>query len=126
MASEVTGVEGSADMVQRAEQNAQLNRIENAQFSVANLFEECGHQEWMQTHYDKIVLDPPRAGAKEFVKTIASLGAKTIVYISCNPATLARDSKEIIHQGYRLSKAGVLDMFPQTSHVESIAVFDRV
>lgn len=82
---------------------------------------------WLRERYDKILLDPPRTGAMAISKRIADHGAKRVVYVSCNPATLARDSQVIVHvHGYRLLSAGVVDMFPHTTHVESIAVFEKV
>ena len=72
-----------------------------------------------------ILLDPPRDGAFEVVKEIHRLGAQRLVYVSCNPATLARDAAELVRQGYRLKRAGILDMFPQTAHVEAMALFER-
>ncbi len=126
---QVTGVEGSEEMVARTKANASFNTFKNIECYAANLFanldELSTSQPWAKKQYDKILLDPPRAGAKELVRDIARFKASRIVYISCNPATLARDCAELEKQGYRLSKAGVIDMFPHTSHVESIAVFDR-
>lgn len=121
----ITGVEGDTQLVQRAQENAKINAIENANFYCTNLQSDFSHDAWAQQHYDKILLDPPRTGALDAVKQFNKLNAKAIVYISCNPATLARDSKEIIEQGFKLKQAGVMDMFPHTSHVESIAHFVR-
>jgi 23S rRNA (uracil1939-C5)-methyltransferase len=72
-----------------------------------------------------VLLDPPRDGALEIVRQMATLGARRVVYVSCNPATLARDAAELVGQGYQLKQAGVLDMFPQTAHVEAMALFER-
>jgi 23S rRNA (uracil1939-C5)-methyltransferase len=80
----------------------------------------------MKQQYDRILLDPPRSGAKEVIEQFGKLKAKRIVYVSCHPGTLARDADELVNkQGFRLIGAGVMDMFPHTAHVESIAVFER-
>lgn len=124
-AKNVVGIEGSEEMVLRGQENASLNNIDNAQFYTADLFQSIEAKEWSKLEYSKILLDPPRSGAIEIIKEVASLGAEKIVYISCNPATLARDSVELISAGYSLRSAGVMDMFPHTTHVESMAVFER-
>ena len=127
-ALQVTGVEGDAVMVKRAKHAAQFNEIHNTDYHACNLMDDAAlkQQPWLKRHYDKILLDPPRAGAIEIMPYIGQLKAKRIVYVSCNPATLARDAHELVHtHGYRLSHVGVMDMFPHTSHVESIAVFDK-
>ena len=124
-AAEVVGVEGDAPMVQRGRESAERNGILNTRHFVGNLFEPDPKQEWMQQKYDKILLDPPRAGAMEIMPFLAKMKPKRIVYVSCNPATLARDAGILVNeQRYRLVSAGVMDMFPHTSHVESIAVFE--
>jgi 23S rRNA (uracil1939-C5)-methyltransferase len=126
LASEVVGVEGDEKMTTRAGLNAERNAIKNVKFYAANLFEDVSSQSFMQQQYDKILLDPPRAGAEQIVAQLSKLKAKRIVYISCNPATLARDAGILVNDlGYKLEKAGVMDMFPHTSHVESIAVFTK-
>lgn len=125
-AREVVGVEGDATLIRRARDNARRNAIDNAQFHVADLSGDVGTAPWRQTRYDKILLDPPRTGALELLPQIAKLGAKRIVYVSCNPATLARDAGLLVQEyGYKLRSAGVMDMFPHTAHVESIALFER-
>ena len=125
-AREVVGVEGDAGLIRRAKENAVFNGIGNAQFHVADLSGNVGTAPWRQTRYDKILLDPPRTGAMELLPQIAKLGARRIVYVSCNPATLARDAGLLMHEhGYKLLSAGVMDMFPHTAHVESIALFER-
>lgn len=123
----VTGVEGSAELVRRAEANAVLNDLaRNTRFQVMNLFEVNGAALHALGHFDRVLVDPPREGAIELVKALAEQPPARIVYVSCNPATLARDAGLLVHaQGYVLSAAGVVNMFPHTSHVESIAVFDR-
>ncbi len=126
LAGRVVGVEGSVDMVQRARANAALNGLDNVTFHAADLFGEVKQASWFKQRFDKILLDPPRSGAKDLVRKLPTLGAQRIVYVSCHPGTLARDASELVHaQGYRLAAAGVLDMFPHTAHVESIAVFER-
>jgi len=124
LCSHVTGVEGDKNMVARARQNAELNHIKNSEFCFANLFEPDISMPWMQKKYDKVLLDPPRTGAIEILSMMPKWQPKIIVYVSCNPATLARDAGELVNKyGYTLIKAGVMDMFPHTKHVESIAVF---
>lgn len=124
--AEVVGVEGSQAMVLKARENAQKNNIDNASFFAADLSVDISNEPWLQQQYDKILLDPPRSGAMEMLKYIGKLGAKRIVYVSCNPATLARDTDTLVHEyGYTLVEAGVMDMFPHTAHVESIALFTK-
>jgi 23S rRNA (uracil1939-C5)-methyltransferase len=125
-AKSVFGVEGDENMTKLALQNAKRNDIHNVQFAAANLFENVSDQAFMHATYDKILLDPPRAGAEAIVKQFKQLKAKRIVYVSCNPATLARDAGILVNElGYVLEKAGVMDMFPHTAHVESIALFTK-
>lgn len=123
----VTGVEGDKNMILRAQYNAEQNHVTNTEFHTANLFEpELINAPWIQKTYTKILLDPPRTGAIEILPYIKKWNPKSIVYVSCNPATLARDAGELVHKyGYTLSKVGVMDMFPHTKHVESIALFIR-
>lgn len=121
---EVVGVEGESSLVKRARDNARKNGITNTRYFTANLMGELDNEPWLSGTYDKILLDPPRLGAKEVIPKLAKLGAKRIVYVSCHPGTLARDAGELVHTlGYKLTDTGVMDMFPHTSHVESIAVF---
>jgi len=124
-ARSVVGVEGEAGLVARARQNAENNGIANASFELANLFDEKQHGPWAKRQYARILLDPPRAGAREIIAQFPHLKARRIVYVSCHPATLARDARLLADQGWRLTQAGVLDMFPHTAHVESMAVFDQ-
>jgi 23S rRNA (uracil1939-C5)-methyltransferase len=122
-AGKVIGIEGSEEMVQRAQENARLNQINNTNFYSSNLMEPSTVAAWMQS-YDKILLDPPRTGAKEIIAHFEKFAARRVVYVSCNPATLARDAKELVHtHGYTLKKAGVINMFPHTSHIEAMALF---
>ncbi len=127
LAKHVVGVEGVEVMVAKARENARLNDIENTEFFAADLSADLAAMPWlMNQQYDKILLDPPRSGAMEMLKYLGQLQAKRIVYVSCHPATLARDTQVLVQEyGYVLSKAGVMDMFPHTGHVESIAVFDK-
>ncbi len=125
-AKQVTGIEGSEAMVKRASENARLNHISNTEFYAANLMEPPTDAPWIQQQYDKILLDPPRSGAKEIIEHIGSFAAKKILYISCNPATLARDAGELVYtHGYQLTQAGVINMFAHTSHIEAIALFEK-
>lgn len=125
-AREVVGIEGAVEMTERAADNARRNHIQNVQFYAANLVAPPAGAPWLKRHYDKVLLDPPRAGAIEILPHIAELAPKRIVYVSCNPATLARDAGELVHKyGYQLHKAGIMNMFPHTSHIEAMAVFDK-
>lgn len=119
----VVGVEGVDVMVEKAANNAQVNGINNTAFYQANLEQDVSGQPWAAEKFDKILLDPARAGASGIVEQISVLGASRVVYVSCNPATLARDSQSLLNQGYKLQKLGMLDMFPHTSHLESMALF---
>ena len=127
-AKSVIGVEGESKMVQRAIETAQNNNISNAKFYAANLFESFEDKEWFNNfEYNKMLLDPPRAGAQEVCQAIEKFNVKRIVYVSCSTATLARDAGILVNQkGYKLVSAGVMDMFPHTMHVESIAIFEKV
>ncbi|WP_323843455.1 23S rRNA (uracil(1939)-C(5))-methyltransferase RlmD [Moraxella sp. Pampa] len=120
----VIGVEGSTKMVERASMNAKANGICHATFYTQDLTQDFSEQPWVQD-VDAILIDPPRAGAIDVVKYLGKFNAKRIVYVSCDPATLARDTALIVTQGYRLTHAGVMDMFCHTSHVESIARFEK-
>lgn len=125
-AARVVGVEGSREAVERAELNAERNGIENARFYVADLSKPVDADPWANQTFDKILLDPSRAGALEILERIPVWGACRIVYVSCNPSTLARDAGVLVHDhGYQLQGAGVMDMFPQTAHVESLALFEK-
>jgi 23S rRNA (uracil1939-C5)-methyltransferase len=122
----VTGIEGDAGLIRRARLNAERNGITNVEFEHADLFGDVVSAPWMRRRYDRILLDPPRAGAREVIAHFGKLGAERVVYVSCHPATLARDAEILVNQhGYRLRAAGALDMFPHTAHVESIALFER-
>lgn len=123
----IIAVEGDAGLVQRARENAVRNGIGNAEFHVTDLMQALPQLPWWHNQrFDRIFLDPPRSGASEALPVIAQLQPARIVYVSCNPATLARDAGVLCQeQGYRLLEAGVMDMFPHTAHVESIAVFVR-
>ncbi|RWU21865.1 23S rRNA (uracil(1939)-C(5))-methyltransferase RlmD [Pseudomonas alkylphenolica] len=123
-AREVVAVEGVQAMVERAAANAQSNNLHNVQFFQADLSQPLSTSGWAVGGFSAVLLDPPRDGAIEVVRKIADLGAKRLVYVSCNPATLARDTVELVRQGYRLKCAGILDMFPQTAHVEAMALFE--
>ncbi|WP_256830072.1 23S rRNA (uracil(1939)-C(5))-methyltransferase RlmD [Pseudomonas sp. Pse1] len=121
---EVVAVEGVQTMVERAAANATSNNLHNAKFFQADLSQPLADAKWAEEGFSAVLLDPPRDGAFEVVRNLAALGAKRLVYVSCNPATLARDTLELVKQGYRLKRAGILDMFPQTAHVEAMALFE--
>lgn len=125
-AGQVVGVEGDDAMVVRGRENAELNRLSNVTFHGANLHGDFTRESWASEGFDRILIDPPRSGAQEICEHLTAFGAKRIVYVSCNPATLARDAGVIVSKGYRLVQAGVMDMFPHTTHVESIALFEKV
>jgi 23S rRNA (uracil1939-C5)-methyltransferase len=121
----VVGVEGEAGLVARARENALRNGLANVEFIPANLAEaSVGEGPWASRPYDKVLLDPPRAGAKEVLPVIARSGASTVLYISCHAGSLARDAGILVNEhGFTLQAAGVMDMFPHTAHVESAALF---
>lgn len=123
--AEVVAVEGVETMVERAAQNAVSNALGNAHFFQADLSNPLADTAWAQGGFTAVLLDPPRDGALQVVRQMASLAPERVLYVSCNPATLARDSAELQAQGYRLKRAGILDMFPQTAHVEAMALFVR-
>jgi 23S rRNA (uracil1939-C5)-methyltransferase len=122
----VVGVEGDRELVRRAGENAQRNGISNAEFHVADLMQPlAGSASWANSSYSSVLLDPPRAGAREMLPTVARLAPERVLYISCHPGSLARDIGMLVHDhGFRLRAAGVLDMFPHTTHVESLAVLE--
>lgn len=123
--AELVAVEGEAKLVQRARDNASRLGL-NIRFECADLFKPDASAPWMQGHYDAVLLDPPRSGAREILPLIAAKRPQRIVYVSCHPGTLARDAGTLVNEhGYRLQRAGVMDMFPHTSHVESMALFER-
>ncbi len=124
----VVGVEGEAGLVARARDNAVLNGIGNVEFVTADLAQPTvGDAPWARGAYDKVLLDPPRAGALAVLPIVARCGAKEVLYISCHPGSLARDAGILVHEhGFKLRAAGVMDMFPHTAHVESAALFTRL
>jgi 23S rRNA (uracil1939-C5)-methyltransferase len=125
-AGHVTGVEGDAALVAKAQVNALRNGIGNLRLAVENLFEPNNFGVWANERYDLVLLDPPRAGAAELLRCMSRWNPRRVVYISCHPGSLARDAQILVaDQGLVLSAAGVMDMFPHTTHVESIAVFER-
>jgi 23S rRNA (uracil1939-C5)-methyltransferase len=123
----VTGVEGCQRMVERANSNARLNQIDNVNFHAADLTQPFERTAWWPGQYNKLLLDPPRSGALEIIQQLAQHPFERIVYVSCNPATLARDLNELVHrQHYQLIATGVMDMFPHTAHVEAIALLQKL
>ena len=125
-AGTVVGVEGDEGLVQRAKSNAERNKLANVDFYAANLYEELKPQPWLNQHFTKALIDPPRSGALEILPLINKMGIETLLYISCYPGTLARDAGVLVNEmGYTLVSAGVMDMFPHTGHVESIALFKK-
>lgn len=124
-AREVVGVEGELAMVARAEENARRNGIENARFYKADLSGDIAGMSWAREGFDLVLLDPARPGAFEVMEHVVKLSPRRVVYVSCNPVTLARDSQVLVKGGYRLVRLGMLDMFPHTGHLESMALFER-
>lgn len=122
---QVIGIEGSADMVARAKMNALANGLANTQFFAQDLTQDFSSEGWVG-EVDALLIDPPRSGAWEVMAYLGKFNAKRIVYVSCDVATLARDSVRLLAQGYRLTHAGVMDMFCHTGHVESIARFEKI
>lgn len=126
LAGHVTGIEGSAELIVRAKENAVKNGLAEMEFYAANLMDDVSNEPWVKNKYNKVLIDPPRTGAKEILPLLKKIDAQQVLYVSCNPSTLARDAAILVNElGYKLVKAGVMDMFPHTSHVESIALFER-
>jgi 23S rRNA (uracil1939-C5)-methyltransferase len=121
----VVGVEGDAGLVARATDNAIRNSIGNAAFHVADLGVSQIEAPWAGQTYERILLDPPRSGAAAALDIVGNIRPERVVYVSCHPGSLARDANRLVGEfGYRLLAAGVMDMFPHTAHVESIALFE--
>jgi 23S rRNA (uracil1939-C5)-methyltransferase len=123
----VLGIEGSETLVARARTNAARNGLSgNTRFEAMDLFGIDADRLAALGHFDRMLIDPPRDGAVALVKALGDDAPANIVYVSCNPGTLARDASVLVHtKGYRLQAAGVVNMFPHTTHVESIALFAR-
>lgn len=125
-AGAVVGVEGDAGLVQRARENAASNGLDTMAFHAADLAQDLSAEPWMRAGFDKLLLDPPRSGADAVLAQLPLKGIDRIVYVSCHPGSLARDAGFLVRErGYKLVSAGVMDMFPHTAHVESIALFER-
>jgi 23S rRNA (uracil1939-C5)-methyltransferase len=122
---QVIGIEGDQAMVERARASAVNGKVDNTDYHVADLTQPDTDFPWMRQRYDKILLDPPRSGALEIAQLIGRFNATRIVYVSCQPSSLVRDAAIICAQGYSMTHLGIMDMFPQTAHVESMAVFER-
>jgi len=121
----LVGVEGVQAMVDQASKNAETNGIDNCQFYQADLNSDWQEQAWSKVGFGKLVLDPARAGAYEAIEQMAKLEPPLVLYISCDPATLARDSKLLMSLGYQIEKIGLIDMFSQTKHIETMVLFRR-
>ena len=118
-------MEGDSGLVQRARENAALNGLPNAEFFAADLSQECA-EPWVKGGFNKLLLDPPRSGAEAVIAQLPLESVRRIVYVSCHPASLARDAGVLVRDyAFQLKAAGVMDMFPHTGHVESIALFER-
>ena len=125
LAGSVTGVEAAAELVSRARDNAALNKIGNVKYFAADLAADNPDAAWAGGDYNKVLLDPPRSGAAEVMTALGNIRPRQIIYVSCHPGSLARDAGTLVNEmGYRLRSAGVMDMFPHTAHVESIALFE--
>lgn len=122
---QVVGVEGDELAVTLAKANAQANQLPHAQFYCQNLFEPNNRDGWLTQTYDKVILDPPRSGAKEIIPYLSAMQVRKIAYISCNPMTFVRDCQLLAEQGFKLQQAGVMDMFPHTQHLEVMGIFVR-
>jgi len=124
-AADVLGIEGDVRQVQRAAANARRNALGNARFQAADLAALDGSEPWLATPWTQLLLDPARNGAAAVIANIGRMAPQRIVYVSCHPGTLARDAAELDRAGYVLEAAGIIDMFPHTAHVESIALFEK-
>jgi 23S rRNA (uracil1939-C5)-methyltransferase len=125
-AGAVVGVEGDPGLVERARLNGRRNALTNVGFQVADLYGALEHEPWLDRAFDKVLLDPPRSGAAAILPRLKGREPQRLVYVSCYPGTLARDAGMLVSElGFRLASAGIMDMFPHTGHVESIALFER-
>lgn len=123
---QVTAVEGDKGLIERARRNARRNGITNVEFHAVDLAQEDLHADFIERNHARVLLDPPRTGAADIIKRMSFPGTERMVYVSCNPATLARDAGMLVRdKGFRLQKVGAMDMFPHTAHIESIALFVR-
>jgi 23S rRNA (uracil1939-C5)-methyltransferase len=125
----VVGVEGVQSMVDKAIANAAFNNIENCHFFQADLNSEWltnkEANQWASSNFTKVLLDPARAGAELAIEQVVKLGISTVLYVSCEPTTLARDAKTLLLAGYKITKIGLIDMFSQTKHVETMVLFSK-
>lgn len=121
---QVVGVEGVQSMVVQAQKNAQYNQLENCQFYQADLNSDWHDAQWTQIKYNKVLLDPARAGAEEALQTLVKFNISSVLYVSCDPETLARDIKYLIDHGYKIQKIALMDMFSQTKHIETMVLFN--
>jgi 23S rRNA (uracil1939-C5)-methyltransferase len=125
-AGETVGVEGAPDLVAQAWKNARANDVDNASFCCSDLQQPALSEPWANRQYSAVLLDPPRSGAAAMMTTIASMDIPRVAYVSCHVDTLARDARTLVSEhGYRLTHAGVIDMFPHTTHFESMALLER-
>lgn len=126
-AKKTVGVEGLSELIMQADLNAKRQGLKNTDFRLADLSKDnvMTARKFPKGSFDRILLDPPRTGAINLMPAVAHIGASRVVYVSCHPATLVRDAKMLVEGGYRLTKVGVIDMFPQTTHLEAIALFQR-
>ncbi|MGL4726578.1 MAG: 23S rRNA (uracil(1939)-C(5))-methyltransferase RlmD [Scandinavium sp.] len=124
-AASVVGVEGVPALVEKGQQNATLNDLPNVTFFHENLEEDVTLQAWAKNGFDKVLLDPARAGAPGVMQHVVKLAPQRVVYVSCNPATLARDSEVLLAAGYQIQRLAMLDMFPHTGHLESMVLFEH-
>ena len=125
-AASVVGVEGVEALVVKGQENAQQNGLQNVTFFHQNLEDDVTQQPWAKQGFDKILLDPARAGAPGVMQHIIKLAPERVVYVSCNPATLARDSEALLSGGYQIRRLAMLDMFPHTGHLESMVLFEHI
>ena len=126
LAGQVVGIEGDRRLVEKGQANAVRNGLQNVTFHLADLAADVSTASWLRQTYDKVLVDPPRSGAEAVLPHIAATGARRLLYISCHPASLARDAGILVNEhGFALQSAGVMDMFPHTGHVESMALFER-
>ena len=127
LANKVLGIEGDAALIQRAKNNATLNKLSNVQFKKEDLFKVNESNSWLAQQWDLVLIDPPRSGAKEVIDQLHLIAPKKVLYVSCHPASLARDANVLVNTlGYRMTRVCVINMFPHTGHVETMALFEKL